>query len=58
MGIPLSARRAGFPKLAIKSCLESQNLKISDIDHIAINSSSKSKHWACALSPFSNKNLT
>ena len=32
---------AGFPKLAIKTCLESQNLSISDIDHIAINSSPK-----------------
>ena len=32
---------AGFPKLAIKTCLESQNLTISDIDHIAINSSPK-----------------
>ena len=30
---------AGFPKGAIKSCLESQNLKINDIDHIAINTS-------------------
>ena len=32
---------AGFPALAIQYCLEEANIKISDVDHVAINSDPK-----------------